>query len=83
MAYTPEEYDQIFYCRQARLAEMQTVLDAAGINCQALDLMLGECSIDTLVDAPPVMVVPGADAAVQIDALDAMIDALSEGLIVE
>ena len=81
--YTVGEYDQVRRCRNARLAELQEVLAVAGLDCSATEVLEGRCSIDTIVDAPPQMVVPGADAAAQIDALDRMIETLSEGIVAE
>ena len=81
--YTPEEFERHVKCEDARLAELQAVLDASGVDCQALDLMLGECAIDTIVSVPPQPVAPEADVAERLGHIDELLEAIDDYLVVE
>ena len=79
---TFEEADAHGRCANYRAAVLQEILFQAGIPCAAFDLINGECDVGALYRGPA-PVIPGADSAEQIEALDQMIDVLTEGIVVE
>ena len=69
-------------CANYRAATLQEILHQSGIDCAAFDVIHGRCDPMSIIGADS-LVIPGADAAAQVEALDQMIDVLTEGIVVE